>query len=146
MRAVFQPTQSNRFEYIDREHLSGAIGGTFFGYHLSCVARTPTHAILWSGGTAYWSGRGQTSYGSSTLYVYKRERVEGIRDAVNGGSTRIGEHGGRLNMARMTDADWDRIAELLGEDFRAEIGLAIQHRKTLLIEGGGKPFLLKGQW
>lgn len=126
--------QSNRVQLVEREHIHGGIHGVWFGYNLSCIARSPTSALLWSGGTMYTSGR-DTVYGGSSLYL-AWNRTE-TRDWYRNFKEIDG--GGRLNPNRIR-----AVAEKLGEQFDAEIVAAIvdavSQKKTLLIEGGGKPF------
>lgn len=126
---------SNRFHLVARERLHGIIGGVDFGYHLSCLARSPAAALFWSAGTPYTSGR-QTCYGESCMYAVRRTAdVSWWRNY-----RRLGGNGGRLT--------FNRVAELAGEidalfddaGITASIVQAVRSRQTLLIEGGGEPF------
>lgn len=141
----------NRFALVDRELISGHVGGIDFGNGLSVIMRSPTHALFWSGGSSYYSHRGSQAYGASGLSAYWRpgraavaKYGPGYRSSKEGGYLNIGEFtGGRLisNLAqRMSAVQWAKLAEYLGEDFEVGITQAIEEKKTLLIEGGGDPF------
>lgn len=126
---------SNRLSFVGREHLRGQIGGVDFGHSLSCIARSATAALLWSGGTSYWSSRGTTSYGSSTLYGLTRAEMSSGK-----GYRRLGEDGGRLTANRLAVVIAD-IERLFGEtDLLPWLTHAVARKQTLLIEGGGVPF------
>lgn len=124
-------TLSNRFRFVDRENLYGTIDGVDFGYNLSCIARSSTAALLWSGGTAYTSGR-QTCYGPSKLYFKDRDSIRGHDYQC------IGERGGRLTQRIATLPEL--LAPLFDADTIAAILEAVKQKKTLLIEGGGDRF------
>jgi hypothetical protein len=141
----------NRFQLVDRELLSGNVAGFNFGYNFSCIMRSPTHALFWSGGGAYWSGGLGNAYGASGLSAYWRPHAALVKKYGPGYSTftgqgsykDFGERGGRLNRnldERMPASEWAKLADYLGEDLEGEIRHAIGENKTLLIEGGGDPF------
>jgi hypothetical protein len=129
---------SNRLSFVDREDLFGTISGVDFGANLSCIARSPTAALLWSGGTAYWSGRGTSCYGQSCLYALDRAR---IIHGVSGGTRRLGDKdGGRLTVARLT-AVIGAIETLFDvTDLLPWLAHAVANKQTLLIDGGGQRF------
>ena len=126
---------SNRMSFVDREYLSGRIGAVDFGYNLSCIARSPTSALLWSAGTSYWSSRGTSSYGTSCLYTLDREQL-----VYGHGYRRVGEEGGKLTGKRLA-ASITAIEQLFGEtDLLPWLTHAIVNKQTVLIEGGGPRF------
>jgi hypothetical protein len=127
---------SNRFQLVERERISGHVGGIDFGYNLSCIARSPSVALFWSGGTAYWSGRGSTSYGKSCLTVYRRSG----RFTHGSDYTVLGEYGGRLTAKRVLASATEIGKAFDDEDIAPVIADAIRQKKTLVIEGGGQPF------
>jgi hypothetical protein len=126
---------SNRMSFIAREHLRGQIVGVDFGNSLACIARSASAALLWSGGTSYWSSRGCSSYGTSTLYALTRAEMNWGR-----GYRRLGTEGGRLTVGRLAAVIAD-IEGLFGEiDLLPWLTHAIVNKQTLLIEGGGERF------
>lgn len=126
--------QSNRFELVAREHIHGIIQGIDFGYNMSCLIRSPKVALLWSGGTAYTSGR-QSQYGSSGMRAIPRNDHHWVNHREY---KDLGPEGGRLSMARLLLVSAE-INELFEEDLTECLPL-VAKRQTLLIEGGGSAF------
>jgi hypothetical protein len=134
-----QPQQtSNRFRLVDRENLRGAIAGVDFGSNVSCIARSPTAALLWSGGGGYWSGRGMPqAYAPSHLIGIVR--IESTSRMLKNYHD-VGDKGGRLTPERITDAA-DKITELFQDkEVAAQIVIAVREKKTLIVEDGGPAF------
>jgi hypothetical protein len=130
---------SNRYQFVDREHLHGSIQGVNFGYNLYCVARSPTAVLLWSAGTMYTSWR-QSVYGASSLCVAARINP---RETWHRNYREI-DRGGRLRADRIT-AKADQLLEYFDDETIPVIANAVHARKTLLIEGGGDAFPLSSR-
>jgi hypothetical protein len=128
--------RNNRFSYVDREHIEGSLGGVDFGYNISCIARSPIAALLWSAGSAYWSGIAFRAYAASHLIGFKRS-VDFSR--AMSGYKRYGENGGRLTAARI-EALHDPLTALFEEDISEPLIEAVRRRMTLVIEDGGEAF------
>lgn len=125
-------TRRNRYQLVDREKISGrAIRGIDFGNNLSCIARSPTQLLLWSGGTSYYGGIGQSRlYGESSLQIFPRTGAWKFNHLSEGG--RLTE-----NLIRDPTVETALMKAFGDDDEIIFIRLAVRQRKTLLIEGGG---------
>jgi hypothetical protein len=123
---------SNRFQFVPRQRLRGAVQGVDFGPNIHVIARSPATALIWDSGHSYRSGS-ETVYGSSEL-----TGLIGLSECwgSNPKWIRLGVENGRLSITRV-EAVADKIAELFDDEVKPLIMRAVRERSTLLIEGGG---------
>jgi|HubBroStandDraft_1064217.scaffolds.fasta_scaffold02120_13 hypothetical protein len=128
---------SNRFAMVEREQV-GVVQGVDFGYSFYCLARAPTVALMWDGGSSYTSGR-QTCYGESQLTIlFKLGPHWGQHPEYR----RLGQSGGRLSVARVGAVAAEIEAAFDDESVMLPLLEAVRLRKTLVIEGGWDGFTL----
>jgi hypothetical protein len=123
---------SNRFQFVPRQRLRGAVQGVDFGPNIHVIARSPTAALIWDSGHSYRSGN-ETVYGASEL-----TGLVGLSECwgSNPKWIRLGVENGRLSITRV-EAVANKISELFDDEARPLIVRAVRERSTLLIEGGG---------
>lgn len=119
---------------VDREMIHGIIGGVDFGPRLWCIVRSPSCALVWVFGQTM-SINGHQSYHQPHFTLLNRNT--GRQQWREYQSLR--HEGKRLSRA-LVEHFKTLFEERFGDCFE-DIASAVKQRKTLLVEGGGDPYM-----